>query len=69
MQLQQLVHQQSEILHQKETLKAAGIDEVSVKFKGSKYPADGYETDEMESCLRRFELYAELQNGRNHLRL
>ncbi|XP_062599575.1 uncharacterized protein LOC134261133 [Saccostrea cucullata] len=62
MQLQQLTHQQQmEMLHEKEKLKIAGVEEVSVKFKGPKIPAFEDGKDEMDSYLRRFERYAELQ--------
>ncbi|XP_062621687.1 uncharacterized protein LOC134283260 [Saccostrea cucullata] len=62
MQLQQLTHQQQmEMLHEKEKLKIAGVEEVSVKFKGLQIPAFEDGKDEMDSYLRRFERYAELQ--------
>lgn len=41
--------------------KTAGVDEVSVKFKGLKIPAFEDGENEMDSYLRRFERYAELQ--------
>nr|XP_034306936.1 uncharacterized protein LOC105346079 isoform X3 [Crassostrea gigas] len=62
LQIQQITHQQQmEIMHEKEKLKAAGVDEVSVMFKGPKIPAFEDGKDEMDSYLRRFERYAELQ--------
>lgn len=62
LQIQQITHQQQmEIMHEKEKLKAAGVDEVSVKFKGPKIPAFEDGKDERDSYLRRFERYAELQ--------
>lgn len=62
LQIQQITHQQQmEMMHEKEKLKAAGVDEVSVKFKGPMIPAFEDGKDEMDSYLRRFERYAELQ--------
>lgn len=62
LQIQQITYQQQmEIMQEKEKLKAAGVDEVSVKFKGPKIPPFEDGKDEMDSYLRRFERYAELQ--------